>query len=868
MVADLGADINSGLTDTETQRRLQRYGPNRLESRPPRSSWSVLFAQFKSLIVLLLAFAASFSFVLGEFVEGSAVIAVLAINATLGFVSELRAARSMESLHALSHSFATVRRDGVLRRLDAEQLVAGDLVQLEAGDVVPADVRLVAAHDLHADESMLTGESAPVPKGVSEVPSHSAIGERNCMAHRGTAITRGAGTGVVTATGMSTELGKIASLAESAEGEASPLEEKLDRLGGQLIWATLAVTALVGVMGVLVGHDPVQMVKTATALAVAAIPEGLPIVATLALARGMWRMARRNVLIKSLSAVETLGATTVIFTDKTGTLTENRMSVVRLLTAEGPADPAANGAKSELTRAALRAAVLCNGATLGDGGEKGIGDPMEVALLAAGDAAGLSRTDLLEAAPEVRRVPFEQRTRMMATFNRWRDGMDVAVKGAPEAVIDATTKVLTVDGPVPLDGAGRADWLASASEMTRSGLRVLALAGKPASSLQDAPYGDLTLLGLIGLQDPPRTGVETAIAACHEAGVRVIMITGDHKGTAQAISAEVGLATIDDDAIDAGDLQEMENTSQVIRDRILSCPVFSRASPKTKLDLVSLYQQAGEVVAMTGDGINDAPALRKADIGIAMGKRGTDVAREAADMVLRDDSFASIVVAMEQGRIIYRNIRQFVLYLMSCNLSEIAVIGIATIAGMPLPLLPLQILFLNLITDVFPAFALGVGEGHANVMRQPPRSPQEPVLDRARWMAVIVYAGLITVAVLGAFLIARQVLGLPDEAAVTVSFVSLGLAQLWHVFDMREVSSGIFRNEITLNAFVWIALTLSISLIIATLYVPPLAAALGTVPLGLPGWLLVVAASLLPVVMGQLGLEVLRHYRPAENGKA
>lgn len=859
----VGADIDAGLSETEAQRRLQRFGANRLVSRPPKSVWVILVAQFKSLIVLLLAFAASFSFVLGEIVEGLAVIAVLAINATLGFVSELRAVRSMESLRRLSQSFATVRRAGVLHRMDADQLVVGDLVELEAGDLVPADLRLVEVEDLQCDESLLTGESLPVGKDIIAVSTDTPIAERIGMAYRGTAVTRGAGRGLVISTGMATELGAIARLTESAEGELSPLEQRLDRLGGQLIWATLAVTTLVGLLGVMAGHDVVQMIKTATALAVAAIPEGLPIVATLALARGMWRMARRNVLIKSLSAVETLGATTVIFTDKTGTLTENRMSAVRLETAAGPRDLPLAGDGGELVQQALRIAVLCNGATLGAPKENGsgtadIGDPMEIALLNAGARAGLAQPDLIRETPEVRRVPFDQHTRMMATFNGQNANLQVSVKGAPEPVIAVATELLTREGPIPLDEKGRQDWLAVASDMTKSGLRVLALASKTADTSEDEPYAGLMLVGLLGLQDPPRPGVDAAISACREAGVRVIMITGDHKGTARAISTEVGLASADDEAIDASDLQEIDEIGDAGRERVLSCPVFARVGPKTKLDLVSFYQREGEVVAMTGDGVNDAPALKKADIGIAMGKRGTDVAREAADMVLRDDSFASIVVAMEQGRIIYRNIRQFVLYLMSCNLSEIAVIGGATVAGLPLPLLPLQILFLNLVTDVFPAFALGVGEGQANVMRHPPRDPGEPILDRGRWLAIVLYAALITAAVLGAFLLARWMPGISEESAVTIAFVTLGLAQLCHVFNMRAAGSGLLRNEVTRNPFVWLAIALSVALIVSTVYISPLAAALGTTQLSMSAWTIAVSASLIPLLFGQLALEIVR----------
>ncbi|WP_026380757.1 cation-translocating P-type ATPase [Afifella pfennigii] len=872
VLQELAVEAERGLSEAEVMRRRARFGPNRLSLADKRSLWAILRAQLTSLIVYLLAAAALLSFVLGDWAEGAAIAVVLVINTAIGFFTEMRAVRSMEALRRLAKIHASVRRDGVERWLSADDIVPGDIVVLKAGDVVPADLRLVESAALTCDESMLTGESVPVDKATEPVAENAPLAERASMVFKGTAVTRGLGLGVVVGTGMASELGRIAALAEVAEDEASPLEKRLDRLGGQVIWLTLALTAFIGLAGIFGGQDWAVMLKTAVALAVAAVPEGLPIVATVALARGMWRMARRNALIETLSAVETLGATTVILTDKTGTLTQNRMAVVRLALADGDVrlasmkpgakpiftldgEPVAGEALPQGLRAALRAATLCNEARLpreGEAQEAALGDPMEVALLRAGAAAGLDRPGLLQELPEAREEAFSQETRMMATFHGEAGTYLLAVKGAPEAVIAASDRLLTPAGETPLDEAGRRAWLARNEELTGEGLRVLGVAQRRAASSQEEPYTGLTLIGLVGLLDPPRPDVAEALADCRRAGVRVVMLTGDHAGTAKAVAREIGLPGHESQPVEAGALAALENLGEDERRRILHTAIFARVSPEMKLNIVALHQASGEVVAMTGDGVNDAPALRQADIGIAMGQRGTEVAREAADMVLRDDAFPSIVAAMRQGRIIFGNIRKFVVYLMSCNLSEIAIIGVATLAGLPLPLLPLQILFLNLVTDVFPAFALGVGEGDPNAMRRPPRDPSEPILGRRRWISIALFAAIITVTTLGAFLLALTVFARSEEEALTISFLTLAFAQLLHVFNMREADAGFFSNEVTSNPFVWGALALCAALIGAAVYLPGLAGLLGMTEPDAAGWMLVFGASLTPLILGQI----------------
>jgi len=855
VLAALGCNPAQGLSTDEAARRYRHYGPNLLRHRRPASVWRILLNQFESVVVWLLAAAAALSLLLGNVEEGVAILIVLAINAAIGFLTELKAARSVEALRQVARVATRVRRGGEVRMVPAESLVPGDIVLLEGGDIVTADLRLVEASRVQADESLLTGESTPIAKGADPVPADSPLAERASMLFKGTVVTRGNGEAVVLATGMETELGHIAELAAEAEPEQSPLEKRLARLGGQLIWLTVAVVTVIGAGGFASGAPLLLMVEAGVALAVAAIPEGLPIVATLALARGMWRMARKNALVERLGAVETLGATTVIVADKTGTLTENRMAVAGLALPSGPWTPG-EAPRPEVLEA-LTVAVLCNDAVLPaavdeGGGAAATGDPTEIALLRAGAAAGLRRDVLLATLPEVREEAFDPDTKMMATVHAKDGSFLYAIKGAPEAILPRVTQIRPSDGTArALDDAARTHWLEEAARLAADGQRVLALAMKEAASEAADPYAGLVLLGLVGLLDPPRADVQAAIADCIAAGIRVVMLTGDHAATARAIGRRVGLP--EGEVLEGGTLRRAEDLDEAARERLASVPVLARMSPAQKLDLVALYQQRGEIVAMTGDGVNDAPSLKKADIGVAMGLRGTQVAREAADMVLADDAFPTIVTAVREGRVIFDNIRKFVVYLLSCNLSEILVVGIAVLAGLPLPILPLQILFLNLVTDVFPAFALAAGEGAAGVMARPPRDPAEAILERRHWISIAGYGVLITCATLAALAIAREVLMLPEREAVTVSFLTLAFAQLWHVFSMRGAGSHPVVNEVSANPVVWGALALCTALLLGALYIPPVADVLRLVPPDRAGWTVVVGMSLAPLLFGQIG---------------
>lgn len=870
ILRELDVSIEKGLTSKEVKKRQKRFGRNQLQEVERKTTWVILINQFKSLIIFLLVAAATLSFLLGEWIDGVAISVAILVNTLIGFITELKAVRSMEALKQLGKATAKVRRHGDVDEISSEELVPGDMVLFEGGDIVSADIRLSEVSKLQVDESVLTGESIPTRKQLEAVQKDTPVGERSNMLFKGTAITQGSGEGVVVATGMQTEVGKIAELAEAAEEEVTPLEKRLDRLGYKLVYVILVVVVAVGIMGMVTGKESYLMFKMAIALAIAAIPEGLPIVSTIALARGMWRMAQRNALINRLSAVETLGATNIICTDKTGTLTENRMTLKRFILGkqlieigdngefisddDHPIDPASH----QHLKTALEIGVLCNNATYrkeSEDGRNSVGDPLEIALLAAGAKAGLARDALLKEMPEEREEAFDSETMMMATYHHQKDNKRyrVAVKGAPEAVLNACSSSKTANGDQPIDEEAKKNWLEHNHQLATKGLRVLALATKTTDSIKTDPYKDLAFLGLVGLWDPPRKDVAGAMDLCRKAGIRVIMITGDQVITSRNVALAVKL--VDDDSVEVvegKDLSDPDTISNERQQQLLKVPIFARVSPKQKLDLIKLYQHAGSIVAMTGDGVNDAPALKKADIGIAMGKRGTQVARQAADMILRDDAFSSIVVAVELGRVIFDNIRKFVLYLLSGNVSEVMIVTLALLANVPLPILPLQILYLNMLSDVFPALALGVSEGDHSIMKRKPRNSSEPIMTRSHWMAIAGYGVLISASVLGAFFLAFKWLHMEGNQAVTISFISLAFARLWHVFNMRSTGTRFFRNEVTQNPFVWGALALCVALLLMALYVPPLAEVLKLVNPGAKGWSLILIASLIPLFIGQI----------------
>ena len=867
---------DQGLSEAEARRRLKRHGPNRLRETRRVGALQVLVAQFKSMVIIVLVIAGITALIFRHWAEAIAIGAVLLVNAALGFVTEWKALRSMEALREMGTNTVRVRRDGSEREIDAESLVPGDIVVVEAGDGLSADVRLIEANQLRVDEAALTGESVPVGKQAEPAAADADLAERHSMLYRGTTLTDGSAQGVVVHTAMQTELGRISEMAERAEKQATPLQKRLDQLGRRLAWITLAIAAVIAAVGLLAGQEPRRMIETAIALAVAAIPEGLPIVATIALARGMHRMARRNALIEKLPAVETLGATHTIFTDKTGTLTRNFMTLVRVDTPAGDFEvkgdpegaPEEGGWDNPLLRRVIEVGVLCNNASLTDADNDRIpeeeqGDPTETALLRAGLVAGISREDLLAEKPEVREVPFDPERMMMATFHQGEEGCEVAVKGAPEAVLAACDAIAgdTPEHSAPLDDATRRKWRQRAEELAGEGMRLLAFADRSVSDAEAAPYEGLRFLGLGGLADPPAEGVREALAECRQAGIRVIMVTGDTPATAAAIGRATGLTDVHGPRVMRGaELADPDAMDADLRRAAAETRIFARVSPAQKLHLIKLMQQRGETVAMTGDGVNDAPALKKADIGVAMGRRGTDVARQAADMVLQDDAFTSIVAAIRQGRVIFANIRRSVMFMLCTNVAEVIAVAAAAAAGgfsqLPIPLLPLQILYLNVVTDVFPALALGMGEGDPDVMRRPPRPRGESILTRRHWWAIGGWATLLAACVLASVSLAFYGLSFDARQAVTVSFLTLAFGKLWFVYNLRRPGSGLLNNDVVRNPYVAGSIVLCAALLLAAVYLPGLSGVLQVVAPAGKGWALALGMSLVPLAVGQILLSV------------
>ncbi|MBC7447439.1 MAG: cation-transporting P-type ATPase, partial [Hymenobacteraceae bacterium] len=881
----LSADAaTQGLTTAEARLRLQQTGPNVLTIVARESLMRLAARQFRSLTVLVLAGAAGVSVVSGDYAEGVAIGAVVVLNAVIGFVLEWQARASMDALHALDVPQTRALRDGQPHQIPAAELVPRDVLLLEGGDVVPADADLLETHQLQVNESALTGESLPVGKQPGAAVPDAPLADQRQRVFKGTAVVDGNGRAVVVATGMSTELGRITHLVQTTEHPPTPLETKLNVLARQLILLTVALALAYVLVGWLQSRPFGQLLKTAVVLAVAAIPEGLSIVATLALAHGTLRLARRRVLVKHLPAVETLGSTSVIFTDKTGTLTQNQIQVHTLWLAEGqvalpatdtaavggpaptaPAPPA--GILTGLDVAHLRQlAALCNNATLDPADStRTTGDPLEVALLQFaradfGAAAAAPQPAPPAAFPRLAEQAFSADTRLMGTLHQLPDGRClVAVKGGAEAVMAACRTHWIAEGtPQPLLPADQAAWLAHADELAGRGRRTLAFASAelPSSPANANFVRELAWVGLVAFLDPPRMEVAPALAACRAAGIRVMMVTGDHPATARTVAIQVRLSDAEGAAdVVAGPglttLLSESDTDTDATDRLRQTRVFARVSPAQKLELIARYQQQGEVVGMVGDGVNDPPALRRANIGIAMGQRGTQVAAETADLVLQDDAFSSIVAAIAQGRIILTNIRTFLLYLISCNLSEVLIVTGVGLLHPGVGLLPLQILFLNLLTDVFPALALAVGRGNACLMRHPPRPPQHPLLLAADWLRAARYAAALTLGGIGAFSYARWGLDLPSAVSCTVLFYALALAQLLHVFNFGTDRRAFWRSDVAHNPYVWGALGLCTVLLLGTYLLPALRQTLGIVPLPVVAAGAIAAGGLLPLLLIQ-----------------
>ena len=870
----LDSDLRAGLTGAEAAGRLVIHGTNELPEAPPPSPFQILLSQFSSLIIWVLIGAAVVSGLLQEWVDVGAIVAIVLLNALLGFVQEYKAERSLAALKRLSIVTARVLRDGVVHVVPAHDLVPGDLILVEAGDHIPADARLVSVAHLRMQEATLTGESTPVEKSATRLSAPDLpIADRSNMLFLGTDVVGGKASALVIATGPRTELGRIASMLQRAEREPTPLQRRLGQLGNMLIYLSLAIVSLVFGLGVLRGEPFVSMFLTAVSLAVAAIPEGLPAIVTVTLALGVTRMVERHVLIRRLPAVETLGATTVICTDKTGTLTKNEMTVTRLyldgrtieVSGEGyvPEGVFLEGGRllrtlSPGVQTLLETAVLCNGAVLQEreGTWSVLGDPTEGALLVAAAKRQLHKNQLEAMHPLVAEIPFDPDRKMMTVIRQTAGGPVAYLKGAPDVLLGRCEFVMTTDGKIqPLAESDRQRISTANAAFAHDALRVLGMAQRSlGASLLDASPSqverELVFVGLMAMKDPLRSEAKQAVQQCREAGIRTVMITGDHKDTAMAIAKELGLADEDRSAFTGTDI------NNVTEDQLAQCvervTVYARVSAEHKLGIVRAWKKKGAIVAMTGDGVNDAPAVKAADIGVAMGLTGTDVTKEAADMVVTDDNFASIVSAVEEGRTIYANILKSVHFLLSCNLSEILVMLVATLVGFPLPLLPIQILWINLVTDGLPALALAVDPPEPDVMRRPPLDPRAPVLEKGRLVLMGSQGFLLASVAVLAFTLSFYVRGQSLEQARTLTFVVMVLAQLFHAFACRSMQHSIMTLGFLTNRALMAAVVVSAvlqGLIVQLMWTQDI---FRVVPLDAEQWLLALGLALAPLVLGEV----------------
>lgn len=861
-------DAAAGISKIEADKRLKMFGSNVYQTQKIKPIWLMFVQQFNSPIVYLLVVGAGISVYFQDFVEAMAIGVVILMNALIGFSMELQARNSMNALKKMDVILSKVIRDGEKQEIPSEKLTIGDIVMLEAGDVVPSDGRLIELNQLQCDESSLTGESLPTEKNIEKLPKDAVLGEQRNMVFKGTSVINGNGKAVITGIAQNTELGKITHLVESAAETITPLDKKLNLLSKKLIWLTLILTAIFAITGIIQGKEWVSIIKTSIALAVAAFPEGLPIVATVALAYGMLHMARRNVIVKDLSSVETLGSTTVILTDKTGTLTENKIHVDTFsfpnenlkVHIEKDVLIFDNGAiknSQENFEKIKQIGALCNNTTekIIKTQKKRLGDPIEIALIHLANTSGVSADDFHAQYERIGEVPFNSEIKIMGTLHKNTEGgYFVAAKGSVEHLIEKCTQTQSGATIKVLEETDKKTILAASEKISAQGLRVLAFGYKEGQEFSEADFlNELIYVGMIGFLDPPRTDIKHAMLSCRNAGIKIVMITGDHPLTALNIAQKTGLIDENDQNVMTGkDLPDGDKLTKEKRKKILSTAVFARTTPKQKLDIAAVYQKAHNIVAMTGDGVNDAPALKKADVGIAMGMKGTQVAKETANIVVKDDSFKSIVKAVAQGRVIFQNIQKFVIYLVSCNLSEIFIVTTLGFIAPASTLLPLQILFLNMVTDVFPALALGLGKGDKTIMEQPPKDPKADIISNRKWGDITLYALVITLSVIAALIYCQQVMKIDSQSENNVAFITLAFSQLFHVFNMSSVGSHLFVNDVTKNKFIWLAIAICIGILVLLYVLPQMRLVLGLIVLPVNVWLVCIVASLLPLFVIQM----------------
>ncbi len=866
VIKEFKSNLKQGLSTQEARRRLEEYGSNQLHIKEKISPWRILGGQFTDFMVLVLLGAAVVSGMLGEHADAITIILIVILNALLGFFQEYRAEKSLEALRELTAPQATVVRDGLMKRIGAEELIPGDILLLESGDRIAADGRLCETVDLEINEATLTGESLGVNKNVQRITKvRPVLGDQKNMVFAGTIVANGRGRAVVTASGMQTEIGKIAGMIAGSQTDETPLQKRLADLGRWLVFLCLAICAAVATIGILRGEVPRQMFLAAVSLAVAAIPEGLPAIVTIALALGVQRMIKRKAIIRKLPAVETLGCATVICSDKTGTLTQNKLEVTRFWT--GVADYHSQ-IKGELTsdlRQLLEVGVLCNNAELQlkKNGEKEIlGDPTEGALLLAAVKYGLDPERLKQQQLRLRELPFNSERKRMSVWVKKENGQGLLVKGAADIILNRCTHIATANGSVNFDAHYRAAVKRRLEDWGAEALRVLAFAYRPAElgeSLQE-PEQNLILVGLMGMSDPPRPEVRQAILKSRQAGIQVKMITGDYPKTAAAIATQIGLLRPQGEIMTGSEMDQLSD--QQLARKIKQIDVFARVDPHHKLRVVRALRANHEIVAMTGDGVNDAPAIKEADIGVAMGLSGTDVTKEASAMVISDDNFATIVAAIEEGRTIYDNIRKFIRYLLSCNMGEILTMFGGLLLGLPMPLLPIQILWVNLVTDGLPAIALGMDSPESGSMLRPPRSTREGIFSRGLGGKIFWQGLIIGAATLLVYLLQLKKGGNLLEAR-TAAFAALVFAQLFFVFQCRSEENSLFRLKAKPNFYLLGAVSISTLMQVLVMTFPPLQKIFYTTTLDANTWLLILGitfgGTLLGDLCGQLQKFLQRH---------
>ena len=866
---ELGVNPATGLSEDEVKKRLEQFGLNKLKGKPKKSILTLFLSQLKDMLIYVLLASAVITFIIHEYADSIIILLVIVLNAVIGVIQEFKAEKAVEALQKMTTPKSLVRRSGKAIEINSEEVVPGDIVILDAGRYVPADMRLIESANLQIEESALTGESVPTNKNADKIFSDpkTPVGDKANMAFLSTLVTYGRGEGIVVATAMDTEIGKIAKILETDNEEMTPLQKRLDELGKILGFLAIGICLLIFVIALIQGRDLFEMFLTAISLAVAAIPEGLAAIVAIVLALGVTRMSKINAIVKKLPAVETLGSVNIICSDKTGTLTQNKMTVVKQYTMNNLSDveiTAKNLTAAPDSAELIKSLVLCSDATYENG--QATGDPTEIALIILGDKFNLTKQQLNMKHKRVSENPFDSDRKLMSTLNVAGNGYLVHTKGAIDNILKLSTTALVNGKAVPLTDELKADYLRIAETMSDSALRVLGAAYKDTSSI--IPPGDmekdLTVIGLVGMIDPPRLEVKDSIREAKMAGIRPIMITGDHKNTAVAIAKELGIAETIEQSITGSEIDELPD--EKFASQINNYRVFARVSPEHKVKIVRAFKAQGNIVSMTGDGVNDAPSLKFADIGVAMGITGTDVAKGASDMILTDDNFTTIVHAIEEGRNIYNNIKKSVIFLLSCNLGEVITIFLSILLNWPIPLLATQILWINLITDSLPAIALGIDPGDRDVMKQRPRNPKESFFAQGSGVRAVVGGVLIGIFTLIAFyyglwehgyqlgsgMLSKDKLEEAIPYARTMAFVVLAASQLFYSLSMRNTKKSIFKIGLFSNKFLIGAIVIGILLQLLVISIPVLATAFGVHSISLLDWCIVFGFSLIPLIVNEI----------------